>query len=128
MAFTYKVDQLKQSPLFQVRFRLGDTDMDTASFQDEEIQFALDSNNNDITRACIDCVSALLPRLAQQTEFTVGPYTERSSATSYNYWLKVLDELKAKVSGYGAPIMMSPTGPSIFHYGMLGVDDHAENT
>lgn len=124
--FSYKPEELAKEPLYQVRFHLGDTDEDTASFQDEEIKYALSYNNNDVLRSCIACITALLPRLAQQTEFTVGPYSEKSGSSAYNYWTKMLDELKSKVSGYGAPIMMPPTGPSIFHYGMLGVDDHAE--
>ena len=125
--FSYKPDELASKPLYQVRFHLGDTDENTASFQDEEINYALSCNNNDVLRTCIACVTALLPRLAQQTEFTVGPYTEKSSSSAYNYWSKVLEELKSKVAGYGAPIMMLPTGPSIFHYGMLGVDDDARD-
>ena len=126
--FSYKVEELSNSPLYQVRFHLGDTDEDTASFQDEEITYTLSCNNNDVLRTCIACVTALLPRLAQQTEFTVGPYTEKNSSSSYTYWTKLLAELKSKVGGYGAPIMMAPSGPSIFHYGMLGVDDDATHS
>ena len=123
--FTYKPEELSTNPLYQVRFHLGDTDVSTASFQDEEIAYTLSCNNNDVLRTCIACITSLLPRLAQKTDFTVGPYSERSSSTSYNYWTKLLDELKSKVVGYGAPIMMPPTRPDIFHYGMLGVDDCA---
>ena len=126
--FSYKVEELANKPLYQVRFHLGDTDESTASFQDEEIMYALSCNNNDVLRTCIACVTALLPRLAQQTEFTVGPYTEKSNSSSRDYWEKLLAELKSKVDGYGAPIMMPPSGPSIFHYGMLGVDDHAADS
>ena len=123
--FSYRPDELASTPLYQVRFHLGDTDENTASFQDEEINYALSCNNNDVLRTCIDCVTALLPRLAQQTEFTVGPYTEKNSSSAYTYWSNVLEELKTKVAGSGAPIMMPPTRPNIFHYGMLGVDDDA---
>jgi hypothetical protein len=123
--FSYKPEKLAEEPLYQVRFHLGDTDEDTATFQDEEIKYALSCNNDDVLRTCIACITALLPRLAQHTEFTVGPYSEKSSSSAYSYWTKMLDELKAKVSGYGAPIMMPPSGPSIFHYGMLGVDENA---
>ena len=126
--FSYKPEELAEKPLYQVRFHLGDTDEDTASFQDEEIIYALSCNNNDVFRSCIACITALLPRLAQHTEFTVGPYSEKSGSSSYSYWAKLLEELKSKVSSYGAPIMMPPTGPNIFHYGMLGVDDYAEDS
>ena len=35
MAVTYDPTMLQESPLYQVRFRLGDTDITAASFQDE---------------------------------------------------------------------------------------------
>lgn len=127
MAFTYDLSALSDNPVYQVRFRLGDTDENTASFQDEEIEYALSCNNNNVTLACIDCVEALLPRVAQQTEFSVGPYSEKRGAASYDYWTKLLADLKAKATVYSPPISMAPTGPAIFHYGMLGVDDHAED-
>lgn len=126
--FSYNPAELAEKPLYQVRFHLGDTDEDTATFQDEEITYALSRNSGDVLKACIECVTALLPRLASQTEFTVGPYTEKNSSSAYNYWSKLLDELKSKVAGYGAPIMMPPTGPNVFYYGMLGVDSDAADT
>lgn len=124
MSFTYEPAQLSTSPLYQVRYRLGDTDSDTASFQDEEIVFTLESNNQNITLTCIACISALLPRLARQTEFKLGPYSEKESSSAYAYWTKLLSELKAQATSYAAPIMRPPMTPALFHYNMMGVDDN----
>ena len=57
--FSYKPEELANKPLYQVRFHLGDTDEDTAAFQDEEITYALSRNSDDVLRACIECVTAL---------------------------------------------------------------------
>ena len=119
MSFSYDAAHLATSPLDQVRFRLGDTSETTARFQDEEINFALSLHDNDVRLACIDCVKALLPQLGNSKEFTVGPYTEREGSNALAYWTKVLDELTAEGTKYSAPLMMPPTGPHIFHYGMM---------
>lgn len=121
MAFSYDAAQLSSSPLFQVRFRLGDTDESNASFQDEEITYSLDCNHSDVILTCIDCISALLPRLAQSSGFSVGPYSEKdgANAAAYNYWTKLLAELRAKSSVYAAPIMRPPETEPIFHYEMM---------
>ena len=125
MAFTYDLSALSDNPLYQVRFRLGDTDENNASFQDEEIEYALNCNNNDVVHACIECVEALLPRLAQSVEFSVGPYSEKEGAKSFDYWTKLLSDLKAKATVYSPPIAMTPTGAPLFYYGMLGAEDYA---
>jgi len=124
LAFTYDLSKLSETPLYQVRFRLGDTTEDTASFQDEEITYALSCSNNDVLRTCIDCINALLPRLAQQPDFKVGPYTETEKTRSYDYWVKVLAELKSKLASYNPPIAQEPTGATIFHYDMMGVNEY----
>lgn len=124
--FSYDPTQLNENKLYQVRFRLGDTVQESARFRDSELQFALDSTGENVLEACISCVMAILPRIAGGGEgFKVGPYQENvPSAGSLAYWTKLLDDLKAERSMYSAP-QMAPTGPSIFHYGMLGVNDHA---
>lgn len=124
--FSYDPTQLSSSKLFQVRFRLGDTDASTAHFRDSEIQFALDVAGGSVLEACISCVLAILPRVANSGEgFKVGPYQENGpSAGSLAYWNRLLADLQAEKSLYNAP-QMAPTGPSIFHYGMMGVNDYA---
>ena len=122
MAFSYDVTQLDSSPLFQVRFRLGDTVESTASFQDGEITYSLNCNQQDVLSTCIDCISALLPRIASKSKFSLGPYSEEEGKNSYEYWSKLLNELKAKQGGYAAPINLPPTGPPIFHYNMMGTE------
>lgn len=119
MSFSYDATHLATSPLDQVRFRLGDTSETTARFQDEEINFALSMHNFDVRLACIDCVKALLSQLGNSKEITVGPYTEKEGSNTLAYWTKVLDELNAEGAKYSAPLMMPPTGPHIFHYGMM---------
>lgn len=117
MSATYDPARLNEVPLFQVRFRLGDTDVTNATFQDEEIAFALGLHANNVTSACIDCVKALLPRLANVKEFTVGPYQEKQGAKSYDFWSSLLAQLQKEVA-IGSPPIALPTGPSIFYYDM----------
>lgn len=123
MAFSYDPAQLKDSPLFQVRFRLGDTVESSAAFQDEEIEFLLQENNGDILRTCVACIEALLPRLAASSGFTVGPYSEQQSSSAYEYWSKLLARLQEQTQGYATPFMQPPTGGSYFYYGMMGTPE-----
>lgn len=124
--FSYDPAQLATNKLYQVRFRIGDTEESTAHFKDAEIQFALDSSGENVLEACISCVTAILPRVASGGEgFKVGPYQENGpSAGSLAYWTRLLEDLKAERSMYSSP-KMAPTGPSIFHYGMMGQHDHS---
>jgi hypothetical protein len=123
MAFSYNVAQLTTNPTYQVRYRLGDTIEASATFQDEEIQYSLSNNSNDIVHTCIECVSALLPRIASKPDFKVGPYSETLSRSAYDYWAKMLGELKAQLTSVSAPIMLPPTTPPLFYYNMMGVGD-----
>ncbi len=123
MSFSYDVTQLSSNLTYQVRYRLGDTVEVSATFQDEEIQFSLSNNADDIVRTCIECVSALLPRIASKPDFKVGPYSETLSSSAYSYWAKMLEELKAQLTSVSAPMMLPPTTPPLFYYNMMGVDD-----
>ncbi|MFI3171101.1 MAG: hypothetical protein R3Y58_01830 [Eubacteriales bacterium] len=124
MTFTYEISKLAETPLFQVRFRLGDTEEDTARFDDGEIAYMLELHNNNIVATCIGCVTALLPKLTTSTEFTVGPYSEKEGANAFDYWSLYLASLQKEVIAGGAPVMAATPKKSIFHYGMLGVGDH----
>lgn len=124
MSFSYDAAKLASSPIYQMRFRLGDTIKDSATFQDEELAYALSCNQNDVVRTSIECITALLPRLAQQPDFKVGPYSETERARSYDYWIKLLAELKSKIASYNPPLSQEPTGNAIFHYDMMGVDEY----
>lgn len=124
MSFSYDIAQLASNPIYQVRYRLGDTVETMATFQDEEIQFSLTNNSNNILRTCIECVTALLPRLALRRDFKIGPYTETLSSNSYDYWVAMLAELKAQLTSAAAPVMLPPMTPPLFYYGMMGVDDY----
>lgn len=124
MAFSYDVTQLATNPIYQVRYRLGDTIEASATFQDEEIQYSLSNNSNDIIHTCIECITALLPRIASKPDFKVGPYSESLSSTAYEYWMKMLEELKSQLTSVSAPMMLAPTTPPLFYYNMMGVDDH----
>lgn len=123
MSFSYDVTALSTSTVYQVRLKLGDTVESAATFQDEEIQFALDQHSDDVLLACIDCVVMILPRVAAKTDFTVGPYKEALSGNAYDYWSALLTELQKQANGYSSPIKLPPTAPSYFYYDMMGVDD-----
>lgn len=123
MAFTYDVSQLSENSLFQVRFRLGDITQENHTFEDEELQYLLTFNGNNVLAACIASVSALLPRLAGGRKFTVGPYSEDQSSAAYDYWSRMLEELKAQQTLYSAPVAELPKTPSYFYYGMMGTPE-----
>lgn len=123
MSFSYDVTQLSSNPTYQVRYRLGDTVEASATFQDEEIQYSLSNNADDILHTCIECISALLPRIAAKPDFKVGPYSESLSSTAYDYWVRLLEELKAQLTSVSPPMMLPPMTPPLFYYNMMGVED-----
>lgn len=120
MSFSYDPSMLETNPVYQMRLRMGDTDKETHQFEDEELNFFLKENNGQVLTSCIAGITALLPRLSASTGFTVGPYTERGSSSTYAYWSRLLQELRAEASVYSAPIAHLPQTPSYFYFGMMG--------
>lgn len=118
MSWTYDVTQLQNTPLFQVRFRIGDTDQQEALLQDEEIMYILSTVNNDITSACIQCCQIIIANMSKNPDFTVGPYTESNKNRIQIVKDLYSTFLQQQKQGH-IPISLNPTTGPIFEYDMM---------
>ena len=120
MPWTYDPTQLHDSPKDQIRLLIGDTLDSDPLLQDEEIQFYLEQNPNDVSRAALACVNVIITRICNTPDYTLGPYSE-SNGNRLKAFQSVRDELNTKVAGYNSPISNTPTTASIFSYDMMSV-------
>lgn len=67
MTFTYNITP-PYDDIARVRFHLGDVDVDTAVFQDEEIQFRIVEDGG-WQRAVIGCLESLIARISATPDF-----------------------------------------------------------
>ena len=82
----------KDSLIDEVRFKIGDTDKDYYLLEDEEIEFVLESVNNSILESCIACVRAILPKLAKEVDYAIGP--EKVNASDrYKHYSSILNSM-----------------------------------
>jgi hypothetical protein len=70
MSFTY--NNMLETPLDEVRFRVGDTNPNDPQLQDEEIQILLAESANSPRAAAIKAVLALKARYARHVDKWVG--------------------------------------------------------
>jgi hypothetical protein len=117
VAFSYDPAKLADSPRDQVRFRLGDTFADDVMLQDEEIDFLLGENRQNVNRTIIAACRVILANVANLVDFRVGPYSERNGNRLKALQL-LLDQLLA-IGAVNAPIMEPPTTDPIFEYEMF---------
>lgn len=105
MAFTYDSSDLDVSTtsgrLNVVRFLVGDTDTDDQFLQDEEINFALGQNNNNVYYSAAYCARTIGSKLAREVDVQLdGALSEsRSSLSTQFYMLAEQLEYQAKKSG-----------------------------
>lgn len=121
MAFSYDVNELSTTPLYQVRFQIGDTSEDTHEFEDEELEFLLQNNSDDVIRTSIACCDNMLAKLANAIDYKLGPYSENGSDARYNRWSSLKKTLEDSLSSYCAPMANAPTTESIFSYDMMSI-------
>lgn len=117
MAWTYDLTKLATTPLYQVRFAIGDTEADIPLLQDEEILQVLGSRSNNIDLAAIDCCEAIAFKFAKKPDFRLGPETVNYSEVSKRYEA-LATKLKKKLVGISAPIYTEPHG-AIFDIDMM---------
>jgi hypothetical protein len=83
MTWTYNLAALSTTPLFQVRFLVGDTDTLDQQMQDEELNFALQLRPS-IWGASAMCCAALASNLSRQADVVDkdlrSTYSQRAAA------------------------------------------------
>lgn len=119
MAFSYDLDELSTNPLYQVRFQLGDTVEAVHEFEDEELQFLLQQNQDSVQNTVIAACDYMLAKLANAVDYKLGPYSENGSDARYNRWLSLKKTLISAQAIYCAPISKTPTTEPIFSYDMM---------
>lgn len=123
MTTTYNPKQLAATPLYQVRFLLGDTGPNF-TFQDEEITFIVDQLD-DTCRAAVN----LAERRAAILEASSGSYSigDMSISTNPSAWRQLAQSIRSycdQVSGGLTGINIGPNGvpydeiPHLFAIGM----------
>lgn len=117
MSWTYDPSQLKESELMQIRLLLGDTDANDPLLEDEEIEFYIDQNS-DVNHAALDCINAILSRLAAIPEYKLGPYEENTS-NRISFLNSLSKKLEDYIISYCPPLSENPTSRPIFGYDMM---------
>ena len=99
MAFTY--DSPFASAKDQVRFMLGDTVEGTLLLQDEEIEWVLQDEGDDVAAAAVRCCEAIIAQLSKETDLSVpGEITIALSKRRLAY-RDMLVTLRARQSSNG---------------------------
>lgn len=107
MTFTY--DLSSPTDLTRVRWHIGDVDVTTAIFTDEEINFVLDEESDSVGKAVISCITSIIARLNHEPDMQAD-WLKIDWRRSAEYWQKLLAEKKAKFG-------FSPRGSSGGQYG-----------
>ncbi len=93
MTFTYSSSSIS-TDLAKVRLTIGDTDRDQALLSDEEINYYL-ARKASVTLAAIDCVKAILAKLARDVDRNnLGMSATRSQKTQH--YRDLLKDLQAE--------------------------------
>lgn len=126
MAFTYDLANLAISELYQVRFKIGDTDSTDPLLADEEVSFQLVEQGS-VLAASISCCESIAAKYARKADYSLGPYSIKASQTAAHY-NSLAKKLRANsVTNSGAPIFTGPEEDSaIFDIDMMNYagDNH----
>ncbi|SRR6266540_999419 len=110
MAWTY--DENLAEPRDQVRFRIGDTKAIDPQLQDEEIDFLLGANADNVLQVAILAVRGILARYSRGADKWVGDlkilYSQR--VKNYQALLEQLESEIASLGGLGYVAMPSAGG------------------
>jgi hypothetical protein len=103
MAWTYSVSQLAATPLYQVRYLVGDTKITDQQVQDEEIAFALLQRPSIYAAAAMVCRS-LSAQLSREADTVDKDLRTTLSARATAYARRATEyETKASVRGGSMP-------------------------
>lgn len=84
MSWSYSLDLLATSPLMQVRFLIGDTNVNSQLLQDEEIEYLLDTSAGSYFAAARAC-DTIVSKYSGSVSKTVGPLTVNLGDRATNY-------------------------------------------
>ncbi|ODN40973.1 hypothetical protein [Piscirickettsia litoralis] len=96
MSWSYDVSQLQASPLFQIRYLIGDTNEKDPLLQDEEINFTLDQYKN-TDQAAAACCEGIAARFSREADQTAGKVSQDLSQKSHQY-LKLAETIRSRAS------------------------------
>jgi len=98
MTVTY--DLGSPTDLTRVRYHLGDVEITTAIFQDEEISFVLSEESNDVGAAVVSCIKSVMARLNHEPDMQAD-WLKIDWRRSAENWRALLAE-KEQQFGLGA--------------------------
>lgn len=84
MSWTYDGSQIGASPLFQLRWLIGDINVKDQQFQDEELQWAM-TQRSSLYGAAADACRSLASRLSREADSSQGNFRTSYSARARNY-------------------------------------------
>jgi hypothetical protein len=106
VAWTYDLTTLDTSPKDQVRFLVGDTDINEHLLQDEEINWLL-ANTEGLLYTAVRAAESIASFFGRQVWTRVGQLQVRAEVKYKNY-LDIADTLRRRASlGDAAPVMLS---------------------
>lgn len=109
MSFTYDIDNLATDLISQIRFKTGLTSPNSLlQIQDEEIQYLLDTYNNDVNKTCLDVLNSLITRVDEFVDKTTGQVSEARSQLLDNL-IRLRDDIQNSISR-STPCFMQFTG------------------
>lgn len=89
---SYDPTQLSSSPVYRLRFKLQDNDVDNEFLVDDEYQYVLDKNSGNEVLSCLEAARRILAQLSQMTrqrENSVEVYGN----ILFDQWRQYLNEL-----------------------------------
>lgn len=102
MTWTYNLAALSSTPLFQVRFLIGDTDTTRQLVQDEEILYVLTTYTDPRAAAAVIC-EAIAAKLSQEADARAGDLSESSSQKAKAFADRA-KELRSQLSTTALPV------------------------
>lgn len=118
--FTYDPSKLSTSKLYQVRFKIGQTNQHSIiAVCDEEIQYALSINYDDVGKACLDILNSQISQAGSLVDKETGQVSEAQSQLLKNL-IALRDDLLNSISR-NVPKYMQITG--IFNDDMDTIDN-----
>lgn len=103
MAWNYIPANLLTTPVFQVRFLIGDTNSNDQQLQDEEIQFTLTIRSS-IWGAAASCCASISANASRRADTVTGELRTRYSGISHAYFARsAMYENKSTELGGGLP-------------------------
>lgn len=108
------------TPIQQIRLTVQDNTPGLYIISDDEIDWLLEKNNNNVAKASIDAARIILLNLSQRTDETVDIMSIKSSKAAENYRLALESFLKDPNSN---PLYQNLKG----YVGGVSISDMAEN-